>query len=503
MHKTERKTCVKIWITNKEGGGKVKNQALNPYLPQYEYIPDGEPYVFGDRVYVYGSHDRFNFPMFCANDYVCYSAPVNDLSDWKYEGVIYRKNQDPKNKLGLRLLFAPDVAIGCDGRYYLYYAFDFMGIMGVAVSDTPTGPYEFYGHVHHKDGTLWGRKKGDSFPFDPGVLVDDDKVYLYSGFYTPVPAIVTGFHRLKNEGGYVLELEKDMVTIKTPEKLLFPKAGTSAFKGHEFFEASSIRKYDDKYYFVYSSRLNHELCYAVSDSPTEGFVYKGTLISNADIFSGENMSEKEARNYIGNNHGGMLQIKNQYYIFYHRQTNQNSYSRQACAEKLIRDKNGDFLQAEMTSCGLNKGPLKGEGRYEARIACNLWSKDGVGRYDVGNPRKRLKEHPYITQDKKDGDETARQYIANMRDGAVAGFKYFEIVEPTDITIQLNGNGSGEIQVSFTSDFEECVHIPVKVISQRPEYFHAKLPKMCGNAALYFKYKGEGSVNFFQFELKRD
>ena len=30
------------------------------------------------------------------NDYVCYSAPVDDLSDWRYEGIIYHKNQDPK-----------------------------------------------------------------------------------------------------------------------------------------------------------------------------------------------------------------------------------------------------------------------------------------------------------------------------------------------------------------------------------------------------------------------
>lgn len=482
----------------------MKKQAFNPYLPQQEYIPDGEPYVFGDRVYVYGSHDRFNFPIFCANDYVCYSAPVDDLSDWRYEGVIYRKNQDPKNKLGLRLLFAPDVAMGCDGRYYLYYAFDFMGIMGVAVSDAPAGPYEFYGHVHYKDGTVWGRKKGDSFPFDPGVLVDDDgSVYLYSGFYTPVPAVATGFHKLKNEGGYVLELEKDMVTIKTPEKLLFPKKGEGAFADHEFFEASSIRKYDGKYYFVYSSRHNHELCYAVSDSPTEGFVYKGTLISNADIFPAKGMTEKDAKNYIGNNHGGMLRLKDQYYIFYHRQTNRNSYSRQTCAEKLVCDENGDFLQAEMTSCGLNDGPLKGEGVYEARIACNLWSKDGAGRYDVGNPGKLLKEHPYITQDKKDGDATARQYIANMRDGAVAGFKYFEITDQTEIGICLNGNGNGEMLVSNTADFKESVHIPISVSSQKWQYFNTELSEIHGNAALYFKYEGEGSINFFQFELKSE
>lgn len=176
----------------------MKGQAFNPYLPEYEYIPDGEPYVFGDRVYVYGSHDRFGAPMFCMNDYVCWSAPTDDLSDWRYEGVIYRKNQDPKNRLGVRLLFAPDITRGSDGRYYLYYAFDFMGIMGVAVSDSPTGPFEFYGHVQYADGTVWGRKKGDSFPFDPGIFVDDDgRIYLYSGFYTPVPGIVTGLRSLE------------------------------------------------------------------------------------------------------------------------------------------------------------------------------------------------------------------------------------------------------------------------------------------------------------------
>ncbi len=77
----------------------MKQQVFNPYLPSWEYIPDGEPYVFGDRVYVYGSHDSFGAPIFCVKDYVCWSAPVTDLSDWRYEGVIYRKNQDPSNKL--------------------------------------------------------------------------------------------------------------------------------------------------------------------------------------------------------------------------------------------------------------------------------------------------------------------------------------------------------------------------------------------------------------------
>lgn len=92
----------------------MRQQVLNPCLPENEYIPDVEPYIFGNRVYLYGSHDRFGAPMFCMNDYVCWSAPLDDLGNWKYEGVIYRKNQDPKNRLGLRLLFAPDVVRGTD-----------------------------------------------------------------------------------------------------------------------------------------------------------------------------------------------------------------------------------------------------------------------------------------------------------------------------------------------------------------------------------------------------
>lgn len=38
----------------------MKKQAYNPYLPEWEYIPDGEPKVFGDRLYIFGSHDRFD-----------------------------------------------------------------------------------------------------------------------------------------------------------------------------------------------------------------------------------------------------------------------------------------------------------------------------------------------------------------------------------------------------------------------------------------------------------
>ena len=131
----------------------MKQQAMNPYLPSYEYIPDAEPHIFDGRVYIYGSHDRFNGISFCLNDYVCWSAPVEDLSDWRYEGVIYRKEQDGKNYHSfLNSMFAPDVCRGRDGRYYLYYFIGYNSLISVAVCDKPAGKYDTDGDGNSSGG---------------------------------------------------------------------------------------------------------------------------------------------------------------------------------------------------------------------------------------------------------------------------------------------------------------------------------------------------------------
>lgn len=483
----------------------MKQQVFNPYLPSWEYIPDGEPYIFGDRVYIYGSHDSFGAPIFCVNDYVCWSAPVNDLSDWKYEGVIYRKKQDPSNRLGIRFLYAPDVTEGPDGWYYLYYAFDFMGEMGVAVCDTPAGAYEYYGHVHFKDGHVWGTKSGEPFPFDPGVLLDEDgHIYLYSGFATKVPFLASRGHNLTNEGGVIFELERDMVTIKSGPELLFPVKGKhGAFENHAFFEASSIRKVDGRYCFVYSSEHNHELCYAMADTPRGPFTFGGRLVDLGDLGLDGKEVESHAANYLGNTHGGMLELGGEWYIFYHRQTNRSSYARQACAEKLGRTSDGGFRQAELTSCGLIGEPLLGIGKYEARIACNLWSAEGTGRYDCKAPKKRFRTHPYFTQSGKDRQNNGDQYIANMRDGAVAGFKYFKMGEANRVRVEVRGSANGKIQVSGQPDFSDiCADIPIHISGRELKVFEGKLQMDAGKRALFFRYLGEGKLDFTAFELLR-
>ena len=480
-------------------------EVCNPILPSWEYIPDAEPYVFGDRLYLYGSHDRFNGRLFCLNDYVCWSAPLKDLSAWTCSGVIYRKNQDPMNRLGLRILFAPDVARGADGRYYLFYAFDFLGVIGVAVCDTPDGTYEFYGHIRYPDGRLWGRKKGDEFPFDPAVLVDDDgRVYLYSGFGISVPGIASRFHSHQNSGCVVLELEPDMLTIRTGPKLLLPLKGSDVpedFRDHEFFEASSIRKIDGRYILVYSSVHNHELCWAFSDHPDSGYRFGGTLVDQGDLYLDGNTDEAHARNYLGNTHGGMVKLDDQWFIFYHRQTNRHSYSRQACAERLERTADGGFRQAEVTSCGLNRGPLPGRGTYPAYIACHLWSGEGTGRVDVKRPRKALAVHPYFTQDKTDGETDAVSYIANMRDGSVAGFRYFEFRRLRRICLVIGGVCEGVMEVSEEPAFSIIyAAIPVKAAGNQTSTESALLIPD-GNKSLYFRFRGTGKLDFYTFTLE--
>lgn len=230
----------------------IEKQITNPILPNFEYTPDIEPKVFNDRVYLYGSHDKFNGNSFCINDYITYSASINDLTKWRYEGIIYKRASDPNYRKGrMSAMFAPDVIKGLDNKYYLYYHRGFSGRIGVAVSDKPNTMFSFLGYVKYSDGSLLGSKK-EPLQFDPGIFIDDDnKIYLYTGF---APKKFNLF-LLKNkkttkEGAMVFELESDMLTIKTNFKYIAKtvfNSTNSSFYGHEFFEAASMRKIDDTY----------------------------------------------------------------------------------------------------------------------------------------------------------------------------------------------------------------------------------------------------------------
>ena len=471
----------------------MKKQAFNPYLPSWEYIPDGEPYVFGDRVYIYGSHDYYNGHVFCLGNYVCWSAPVDELGNWRYEGVIYEKTEDPLNREGKMCLYAPDITKGPDGRYYLYYVLDHVSVVSVAVCDTPAGKFEFYGYVHYADGTRLGERDGDEPQFDPGVLTEGEKTFLYTGF--------CGKGDKSRSGAMATVLGADMLTIKEPPVIVVPGCEygkNSGFEGHEFFEASSIRKVGDYYYFIYSSVVMHELCYAISREPTKGFTYGGVIVSNCDLHIASYKPSAMPMAYGANNHGSIVRIGKDWYIFYHRHTSGTWYSRQGCAEKIEILPDGTIPQVEITSCGLNGGPLEGKGSYPSYIACNLYGKKGTRFLSmIKHPKKGC---PYLTQDGKDRESGPDQYIANMCDSALAGFKYFDLSETKEISVAIKGRAEGTLYVRTSENGEAIAEISISPSKELRE-FSSDIHVSGNKEALFFVFEGKGSFDFISFTLK--
>lgn len=373
----------------------------NPYLPNWEYIPDGEPRVFGDRIYVYGSHDRKDSIDFCDYKLKVWSAPVSDPTKWVCHGDIFRSRDGHDSPSDVdwtdELLFAPDV-VERGGKYYLYaYIVNAKGC--VAVADRPEGPfrllsrYEYDIANHYDNGTF----------IDPGVLVDDDgRVYIYCGY----------------QGSYMCELKDNMYeAVPGSYKLdIIPTA-----EPHRFFEACSPRKINGTYYLIYSPQRGSCLDYATSDSPTGPFTYRGTIIDNGIDFPG------------GNDHGSVCCINGQWYIFYHRMTNGTIMSRRGCVERIEILPDGTIPQVEMTSLGFEES-LNPYDFTQADTACVL--KGGC----------------YITE-----TSVFERPIVNVTDGCVMGWKYFDFGEDfasktMQIRLKLRGTGSrGRVHVRLDSE----------------------------------------------------
>ena len=533
----------------------MKNQVYNPYLPLYEYIPDGEPHIFGDRLYIFGSHDKEGGETFCMLDYVTWSAPIDDLSDWRYEGVIYRADQDPQygkptawfnhveenaaasaiheEQNTLKYMYAPDVVQGPDGRYYLYYAMSSdYGVGGytcpisVAVADAPAGPYEFLGLVRNPDGTPMMRY----VCFDPAVLNDNGTIRLYYGTqydfeerpdFTPDSDYVRSemgmFGRTKEEilsypdsimGPVTVTLKPDMLTIADEPRHVIPyRVKGTGFEEHPFFEASSMRKVGDKYYFIYSSQRNHELCYAVSDHPDRDFTFGGTIVSNGDV--GLNGRTQEERlNMTGTTHGSIIEINGSWYVFYHRLTHKSDYSRQGCAEKIEIKPDGSIEQVEITSCGLNDGPLKGTGEYPAAICCNLTNgkmPHGSNRiYDFSFPNvnhRVIKEAETGDDGIAEKETSAERFVAEISDGTLIGYKYFDIRDLRGISVMASlAAGEGEFEIRTEPEGSAVGSIKISGTDGKWKSFETGVQIPDGVHAIYFIYHGKEKAELLSFKL---
>ncbi len=469
-------------------------KGANPYMPLWEHVPDGEPRVFehnGEkRVYVYGSHD-IEKTKYCGRDYVVWSAPVDNLTDWTYHGVSYETHYDS-------ILYAPDVVKKGD-TYYLYAAEKQGSLVVVASSKSPMGPFE--NPVETKLG------------FDPGVLVDDDgRVYAYwGGCAAPC---------------YIAELEDDMATIKEGTLVENPLGHSTCpwnpvDDGHislidGFFEASSPRKVMGKYVYIYSKRYevpvpelgvfepcNGFLSYRISDSPFGPFHDGGDISFNG----GEILHDSEGLGTMtyrwGNNHGSIMEIEGQWYVFYHRQTGTDEYSRQAMMEPVdvALGKDGKlyigdvkYLAGEPVSSKTVE--MTSQGPHINGLDAYKWISAGYACHIHGGSRRAYVAPVY---EKKD-DISAP--VVDITSGTTVGYRYLQFgsVSAKSVTAVLSEPGSVKVNVRLDSyngriiaeldfdgsDLEKTAEITSGVIGKHAVYFEF-LSKLVDNSYIFDKF----------------
>ena len=271
--------------------------AQNPILPVGTYIADPTARVWDNgKLYVYGSRDESK-DYYCSFDY--YVLSTNDLISWDIsKNAFASKGEGDRVAYNDAHLYAPD-CIYKNGNYYLYYCQpDEQSPEGVAVSDTPVGPFN--------SGIAIDLKGHNQI--DPAVFIDDDGSTYY----------LWGQFNLK-----MAKLKDDMTTIE--ENTLHTNVISE--KEHFFHEGAFLTKRNGIYYLVYAdiSRAGRPTClgYATSTSPFGPYRYRGVIIDN------DNCDPE-----VWNNHGSIVEFNKQWYVFYHRSTHSSTQMRRTCIEPI-------------------------------------------------------------------------------------------------------------------------------------------------------------------------
>ena len=280
-----------------------------------------------------------------------------------------------------------------------------------------------------------------------------------------------------------------LTVVGEPKRIVpgqFDTPKDSCFYGHAFYEASSIRKINGTYYFIYSSENSNELCYATSAYPDRDFVYGGTIISNGDV-GYHGLKQEDRNNMTANDHGSLECMNGQWYIFHHRQTHRSTFSRQACVEKVEIKEDGSIEQVECTSMGFNDGPLLAEGEIPALVSCVLTN----GHMPHSTNTMVAADIPYITHGNQE------RYITAIKDGTKIGYKYFAFSGKTVLTVKTRGTGNGVFEVSVGE--EKAGEIAV---TPSKEWTPASVTiEQNTTAALYFVYRGDGETELLSFSFE--
>ena len=447
----------------------VTTQGQNPYLPLWEHLPDGEPRVFEDpdqpgkyRAYIIGSHD-VTYTAYCGPDIRMWSAPVEDLSQWRDEGPIFTWFVSGQ----WDTMYAPDLVCTTDRNtgkktYWLYpHSRGWRRTPMVCKGDRPNGPFTPVNLT--ADGTQC--LPGSLIDFDPSVFVetitnkkdkDYDKgyrAYVFYGFqHSTACELDQNTMYSKREG---TDLIDPFIPASSADGRLLDKAGSeykALYNGQNpldfnFFEASSIRQVGNKYVMVFSGysgkeyglgNTNSALRYAFGDSPLGPWRSGGVLVDSRGVVLNEDGSKLITTNAAHNTHGSLQEINGQWYVFYHRPPRGFGNARQAMVApvKITWDKKpvakggvvkitaydpyakdnvwtakaadgNEYTGAEVTSEGFQIFGLPPYNYYSAGLACFMYGP---------NANQYMQDNHDVWNNSMD--------LAGIQNGGIIGFKYF-------------------------------------------------------------------------------
>lgn len=257
--------------------------AQNPLITD-QFTADPTARVFGDRLYVYPSHDivppegEGRAGWFNMADYHVFSS--ENLTDWTDHGVILDQKDVPWADPKAYSMWAPD-AIEKDGKYYFYFPTRRKGAsdgeagftIGVAIADRPEGP--FVPQEEPIEGIVG---------IDPNISIDKDgQAYIY-------------WSRDKIYGAKLKDNMRELAT--EPQIFKLPK------KGH--IEGPFVFERDGTYYMTYPHVANNteRLEYATGEHPLGPFTHQGVIMD-------------ESPTGVWTNHHSIVNYKDQWYLFYH------------------------------------------------------------------------------------------------------------------------------------------------------------------------------------------
>ena len=301
-------------------------------------MPDG-------RLYLYGSLDLSGSKDYCSKTLRCFST--DDMIAFRDEGVIFRNDAEASGFPAHpdTTLYAPDAACK-NGKYYLFVCCP-GGFEGVAMADSPAGPFGDAVPIRGADGS----------GIDPAVFIDDDGTAYY--FW--------GQFHLK--GGVLSEDMTELVPGSVRDNILTEHE-------HGFHEGASVRKVGGRYYLVYTDISRGRataLGYAVSDSPLGPYAKCGIIIDNTGCDP-----------QTWNDHGSIECLKGQWYVFYHRSSQNGNTCRRVCAEPIFFDERGMIREVPQSVNG-PQPPLDARKIIDASAASRLSggcfvAPDGVKEY---------------------------------------------------------------------------------------------------------------------------